>query len=188
MIIFGGPRIVGCTTFANALRWQLTSTSTDLQRGLLGPARVSWRGRQLEAELGYRGSWFLPRLEEARCNWLHPQVWNRYRHKRIDSLQRAAGVLFVVDSQKEVVERTMGALQHLADEFSDAGRSLAQLPVLFALNKRDLPSALPMAELITGFQLPICDHIETVATTGLGVAESIDRLLAMIDERRSPLR
>lgn len=186
MIIFGGPGIVGCSTFARALRWPLTCSSTDLTSGLLGPARVSWRGRQLEAELGYRGSWFLPRLQETSCAWLHPQVWNRYRHNRIESLQRATGVLFVVDSQSEVLERTLGTLQQLAVEFSDARSSLADLPVLFALNKRDLPNGLPVAELIAAFQAPICDHVETCATTGLGVAESIDRLLAMIDERLSP--
>ena len=115
-------------------------------------------------------------------------MWNRYRHNRIESLQRATGVLFVVDSQAEVALRNLAALQQLAGEFADAGGLLVDLPVMFALNKRDLPAALPVAELITGFQLPICDHRETVATTGLGVAECIDRLLAMIDERRAPLR
>jgi hypothetical protein len=185
MIIFAGAPLVGRGEFANALRWKLTSTHDELLSGKLGPGRVSWRGRQLEAELGYRGPSVLPRLTKVNCDGLPQEVWDRYRRDRIRSLQRATGVLFVIDRGEL---RSVMELQRIWGQFEDAGRRLADVPCVFALNKRDLPNLPPVEELRRGFGTPICDHIETSATTGLGVAAAIDRLLAMIDERSSTLR
>ncbi len=83
------------------------------------------------------------------------------------------GFLFVVDSTKPIEsQRCLQELKHFY------GEKLGEdIPLVFALNKRDLPDAKTKRELVSQMQLEDSFVYETVATTGENVLESFYSLL-----------
>src|SRR5436309_14662869 len=57
------------------------------------------------------------------------------------------GVVFVADSQEERLDANIESLENLQDNLKTQGYDLMQLPYVLQLNKRDLPSAVPVEEL-----------------------------------------
>ena len=64
-------------------------------------------------------------------------------------------------SARELLERTISDLKFL-------GRDPARIPMVFQLNKRDLPAAEPVARLKQLFQWQIADHVEIIAPKDIG--------------------
>ena len=62
-------------------------------------------------------------------------------------LQGVDGVVFVADSQREMVNGNMESLKNLMDNLSSYGKKLEELPFVLQYNKRDLRNAAPVAEL-----------------------------------------
>ncbi len=73
------------------------------------------------------------------------QVYYNASRKLI--LKGVDGVVFVADSQMERMEANVEAMQNLYDNMSEYGYDLTRMPFVVAYNKRDLPNALPIAEL-----------------------------------------
>jgi hypothetical protein len=99
-----------------------------------------------------------------------------------EALGRADGLVFVVDSQLEYFERTRGYLRRAVRHLARLGRS--SVPCVAQLNKRDLPSALSVGDLLEVLPLPVIGSFESVATTGEGVSNGLAALVSAILEVR----
>ena len=88
-------------------------------------------------------------------------------------LRGVDGVVFVADSQQERMEANQQALNNLQTNLKDHGYDFATLPYVLQLNKRDLPSALPVEELKEALQLKGEPVLGAVAVNGVGVFETL---------------
>ena len=62
-------------------------------------------------------------------------------------LRGVDGVVFVADSQEERLDANLEALDNLQENLKEHGYDFKKIPYVLQLNKRDLPSALPVPEL-----------------------------------------
>jgi len=88
-------------------------------------------------------------------------------------LQGVDGVVFVADSQREMINGDMESLKNLMDNLSSYGKKLEELPFVLQYNKRDLRNAAPVAELDTALNFLHVSTFEAVAPTGKGVTETL---------------
>lgn len=88
-------------------------------------------------------------------------------------LRGVDGVVFVADSQEERMDANQEALTNLQTNLKDHGYDFATLPYVLQLNKRDLPSALPVEELKEALQLKGEPVLGAVAVNGVGVFETL---------------
>jgi signal recognition particle receptor subunit beta len=73
------------------------------------------------------------------------QVYYNASRKLI--LKNVDGIVFVGDSQAERLEANQESMQNLYDNLQEYGYDLTRTPFVIQYNKRDLPNALPTAEL-----------------------------------------
>ncbi|MEX0569492.1 MAG: ATP/GTP-binding protein [Candidatus Njordarchaeota archaeon] len=91
----------------------------------------------------------------------------RHKTQRRIILKGADAVVFVADSDPEALEENIYSIQELR---TFLGPDWGKIPIIVALNKRDLPDALPEVVLLRVLRLdgpfPV---FKTVAIEGLGV-------------------
>jgi len=73
------------------------------------------------------------------------QVYYNASRKLI--LKGVDGVVFVADSQIDRMEANQESMQNLYDNMAEYGYDLTKMPFVIQYNKRDLPTAAPVAEL-----------------------------------------
>lgn len=95
-------------------------------------------------------------------------------------LQGVDGVVFVADSQREMINGDMESLKNLMDNLSSYGKKLEELPFVLQYNKRDLRSAAPVAELDAALNFLHVPTFEAVAPTGKGVTETLVGISRMV--------
>ncbi len=88
-------------------------------------------------------------------------------------LKGVDGVVFVADSQEERLDANLESLNNLGENLKEQGFDLSRIPYVLQLNKRDLPSAMPVDELTKLLQVKGEPVFEAVATKGIGVPESL---------------
>ncbi|MEO5731927.1 MAG: ADP-ribosylation factor-like protein [Byssovorax sp.] len=91
-------------------------------------------------------------------------------------LTGADGIVFVSDSQLVRADANLESLENLRENLLDQGRDLAQIPLIFQHNKRDLPDVLPVEELDSMLNLYGVPSLPTSATTGEGIYESLETI------------
>ena len=96
-----------------------------------------------------------------------------YNSTRQLVLKGADGVVFVVDSQDFALDANTESLQNLEDNLRKQGIRIRDIPLVLQYNKRDLPNALPVEELEREVNKLGVPSFESVATTGLGVEETL---------------
>lgn len=101
-----------------------------------------------------------------------------YELTRRQVLAGADGVVLVVDSSAEAAEANRWALDNLRFNLRSNGLDPDHLPIVLQWNKRDLPTARPVAELETDLNPRKLPSFEAVATTGAGVVETFGEILA----------
>lgn len=94
-----------------------------------------------------------------------------------DSLRRPLirgldGVVFVADSQAERMEENTQSLENLEKNLKMQGYDLKEIPLVIQYNKRDLPNALPVADLRAALNKYNAPDFEAVASQGKGVMEA----------------
>jgi len=91
----------------------------------------------------------------------------RHKTQRRLILKGADSVVFVADSDPEALEENIYSIQELR---TFLGNEWGEIPIVVALNKRDLPDALPEVMMLRVMRLdgpyPV---FKTVAIEGLGV-------------------
>lgn len=88
-------------------------------------------------------------------------------------LKGADGVVFVVDSQKEMLESNLESWKNLKQNLSENGLNIHSIPVIVQYNKRDLTNILPVQILNDKINDLNAPHHEAVAITGEGVHETL---------------
>ncbi len=88
-------------------------------------------------------------------------------------LKGVDGVVFVADSQEERVDANLESVENLRGNLAEQGYDLDKLPYVIQYNKRDLPSAIPLAELRRDLNPRGVPDFEAVAPAGKGVFETL---------------
>lgn len=83
------------------------------------------------------------------------------------------GVIFVADSQQERLEENLQSMKNLERNLEQQGYNIREIPMVIQYNKRDLPSAMPLADLRQQLNHWNCPDFEAVASEGKGVFESL---------------
>ena len=105
---------------------------------------------------------------------------NFYLITRPITLKAVDGIIFVVDSQKEVYDRNMISWNELLSYF---GESLEDLPIMVAFNKQDLPNKFIPSKLLHEIKFQNYKNINkryTIALNGQGVLGCFEDILRLI--------
>ena len=99
------------------------------------------------------------------------QVYYNASRKLI--LKGVDGVVFVADSQIERMEANVESLENLRLNLAEQGYSLDKLPYVIQFNKRDMPGIAPVEELRQLLNVSTVPDFEGVASTGVGVFDTL---------------
>jgi signal recognition particle receptor subunit beta len=95
-------------------------------------------------------------------------------------LKGVDGVVFVADSQEQRIEANIESLDNLRTNLGDQGYDLDRLPYVVQYNKRDLPSLIPLLELKNLMNPTNVPEYEAVATTGIGVFDTLKAVAKLV--------
>ena len=88
-------------------------------------------------------------------------------------LKGVDGVVFVADSQEERMDANIEALYNLEENLQANGYDLSKIPYVLQLNKRDLPSAVQTADLVSELRRKDEEVHEAIASKGVGVFDTL---------------
>ena len=103
-----------------------------------------------------------------------------YNSTRQLVLKGADGIVFVADSQDFAIDANLESLQNLEDNLKRQGVRIREIPLVLQYNKRDLPNALPPAEMDAEINKLGVARFESVATTGIGVEETLKGITQLV--------
>jgi signal recognition particle receptor subunit beta len=103
-----------------------------------------------------------------------------YNSTRQLVLKGADGIVFVADSQDFALDANLESLQNLEDNLKRQGIRLREMPLVLQYNKRDLPNAMPVAEMNAEINKLTAPSFESVATSGLGVEETLKGITQLV--------
>jgi len=175
-VVFYGPGMSGKTTNLEIVhqkapeenKGELTSISTDGDRTLF----FDFMPLDLGNVAGMRTKFQLYTVPG--------QVYYNSTRKLV--LQGVDGVIFVADSDPDKMDENVESYANLIENLEEYGKDVRELPHVIQYNKRDLPNALPVAEIdqiLNKFGVPT---FEAVAYTGEGVFPTLKTLAAMVLE------
>ena len=95
-------------------------------------------------------------------------------------LRGVDGIIFVADSQEERMDANYEALENLKDNLKDHGYDFMKVPYVLQLNKRDLPSAMPLEDLKTALVKKGEPVLEAIAYKGVGVFETLKETARLV--------
>ena len=88
-------------------------------------------------------------------------------------LKGVDGVVFVADSQEPRMDDNVESVRNLESNLKDHGYDLAMVPYVLQLNKRDLPTAIPIEEMLRQLRIKSEPYFEAVAPKGIGVFDTL---------------
>jgi signal recognition particle receptor subunit beta len=103
-----------------------------------------------------------------------------YNSTRQLVLKGADGIVFVADSQESALDANLESLQNLEDNLKRQGIRIREIPLVIQYNKRDLPTAMPVADLDRDLNKLGVPRFESVATTGIGVEEALKGITHLV--------
>jgi signal recognition particle receptor subunit beta len=95
-------------------------------------------------------------------------------------LQGADGVVFVADSQMDRLHANMESMRNMKENLRQLGYDPVHLPLILQYNKRDLPDRIPIAVLEARLGRNGVPHIESVATRGTGVFDTLKTVIHVV--------
>ena len=173
-IVYYGPGMSGKTTNLEIVhqrapdgsRGDLTSISTDGDRTLF----FDFMPLDLGTVAGMK--------TQFQIYTVPGQVYYNSTRKLV--LQGVDGVIFVADSSASMMEENLESLRNLHENLTEYGKEFATMPMVIQYNKRDLPDALPVAELESALNPTGRPSFEGVANTGQGVFPTLKALAALV--------
>lgn len=96
-----------------------------------------------------------------------------YENSRRQILKGIDGIVFVADSQEERMEENIQSLKNLEKNLELQGYDINEIPMVIQYNKRDLPNAVPLAEMRNALNRFNAPDFEGCAREGAGVFESL---------------
>jgi signal recognition particle receptor subunit beta len=106
------------------------------------------------------------------------QVYYNASRKLI--LRGVDGIVFVGDSSESRFEANIESLYNLHDNLKEYDLELDKIPFVLQWNKRDVPDALPLAELQQELNPEGYDTFEAVAVKGTGVFDTLKCVAKMV--------
>ena len=103
-----------------------------------------------------------------------------YNETRKLVLKGVDGIVFVADSQKEMLGPNIESFKNLEENLKGHGYKLAEMPHVIQFNKRDLPKLASVEELNAAINKFNAPFYETVATTGIGVQDSLKAITKLV--------
>jgi len=166
-IVYYGPGLCGKTTnlqyiydsTAAASKGKLISLATETDRTLF----FDFMPLELGTVRGFKTRFHLYTVPG--------QVFYDASRKLI--LKGVDGVVFVADSQEERMDANIEALYNLEENLQANGYDLSKIPYVLQLNKRDLPSAVLTADLVSELRRKDEEVHEAVASKGVGVFDTL---------------
>ncbi len=171
-IVYAGPGLSGKTTNVKHIHGQVDSDS---------------RGKLISLAAGNDRTLFfdfLP-LDSGEINGFKIRLHlysvpgqAMYSDSRRLILQGVDGIVFVADSQETRMDANIASLRDLKENLRSQRRKGVSL--VLQCNKRDLPDAIPVAEMVKELGLSRVACIEAVASDGKGVFETLRRVSRMV--------
>jgi mutual gliding-motility protein MglA len=105
-------------------------------------------------------------------------------------LKGADGVIFVADSQRNMLDANLESFANLHDNFAEMGIDLTDFPVVLQYNKRDLPDVMTLEEMNARLNPHTVPFYEAVAPKGDGVLKTFASIskLVLQDMEKNPER
>jgi signal recognition particle receptor subunit beta len=88
-------------------------------------------------------------------------------------LKGVDGVVFVADSQEARMDANIESIRNLKENLREHGVSVDKVPYVLQVNKRDLPTAVPVPEIERALRIKNEPVFEAVASRGTGVFETL---------------
>ncbi len=97
-------------------------------------------------------------------------------------LKGVDGVIFVADSQRERMDANVESLRNLELNLKTQGYDIRALPYVLQLNKRDLPSAVPVEEMKAKLGINNEPVLEAIAASeeGIGVFDTLKAVAKLV--------
>jgi mutual gliding-motility protein MglA len=110
-----------------------------------------------------------------------------YRSTRKLVLQGADGVVFVADSQRQLLRENVESLRDMHEVLAELGVDARTLPLVLQYNKQDLPGDLILTpgELDDALNFRQAPSFAADALRGIGVFESLRRISQLVLHRLS---
>ncbi len=109
------------------------------------------------------------------------QVYYKATRKLV--LQGADGVVFVADSQSNMMEENIQSLEDLEENLQENGLDINTIPLVLQWNKRDLENIFPVEELNEKVNRWNAPHFEAVAIKGDGVFPTLKALASVVIQK-----
>src|SRR5881397_3165084 len=103
-----------------------------------------------------------------------------YNETRRLVLKGADGVVFVGDSQKQMLEANVDSYRNLEENLRVHAMKLADMPLVLQYNKRDLPNLASIEDLNAAINKHNSPFYESVATTGIGVQDTLKAVTKLV--------
>lgn len=88
-------------------------------------------------------------------------------------LKGVDGVVYVADSQEPRMDANIESIRNLEANLQEHGFDLRTIPYVLQLNKRDLPTAVPVGEMLRQLRFKDEPVFEAVAVKGIGVFDTL---------------
>jgi signal recognition particle receptor subunit beta len=176
-IVYWGPALSGKTTNLQYIhsrinperRGELVSIKTEGERTLFFD--------YLHMELGeVRGL-------KPKFNLYTVPGQSIYAASRSLVLRGAEGVVFVADSQGDLLKENISSLADLETQLGKLGYRLSEFPFILQCNKQDLSTATPPQELSKQLRLNVRKCFGSIATQGEGVLDTMKAIVNLIMQR-----
>ena len=95
-------------------------------------------------------------------------------------LKGADGVVFVADSQKEMMQSNLDSWENLKQNLAENNLDINTIPMVIQFNKRDLPDVLPVKDLNRKINILKAPYFEAIALTGMGVQETFKGIAKVV--------
>jgi signal recognition particle receptor subunit beta len=95
-------------------------------------------------------------------------------------LKGVDGLVFVADSQVERMEANVESVENLRINLAEQGYNLDAVPYVVQYNKRDLPNAVPVAEMKKALNPRGVPDFEAVASEGTGVFDTLKAIAKQV--------
>ena len=166
-IVYYGPGLCGKTTniqciydkTGNAAKGKLISLATESERTLF----FDFLPIELGTIRGFRTRFHLYTVPG--------QVFYDASRKLI--LKGVDGIVFVADSQEARMDANVESIRNLKENLKEHNVSIDKVPYVLQVNKRDLPTAVPLIELERALRIKSEPVFEAVASRGTGVFETL---------------
>jgi len=103
-----------------------------------------------------------------------------YNETRKLVLKGADGIVFVADSQATMLGANVESFKNLDENLKAHGMNLSEMPHVLQFNKRDLPKLSSIEELNAAINRFNAPFYESVATTGIGVQDTLKAITKLV--------